>query len=562
VGKQISDGVQPVEKNAEDYIVYDTPVPDLLLQNTTPEHVRKTIKNFKPKNSNDAQGVSTKMIKLISDEISVPLAHIFNLSLSMGVFPTKLKLCRVVPIFKAGNNMDCDNYRPISLLSSISKILEKIVAEKLVQHLTSNNLLYVHQYGFLPKKSTEHNLLHVLNYISQALNDGNYCIGVFIDLKKAFDVCSHPILLKKLEKMGVRGIALEWFKNYLSGRSQYVDLNGVKSDALSIDISVIQGSILGPILFLCYINDFYSATTLFSVLFADDTIGLGKGKKLDELTAYVNFELKKIANWFRSNKMAVNTSKTKFIVFRTRGKRIDPRECNLLFNTNEIGKPEDPSLIYEIKRIHNEGDEKNYKALGILLDEYLSFDDHISSLCAKISKSLYCINRIKNFVTKSALKMLYDAMIHSHIVYCINIYGCANLTSLQKLKIKQKEAIRIIANVGYREHTNPLFKNLKILPIDKLIKLFNLKFMHNFAHGRLPLSFADMWTTNRARNPNLELRNAEDLYVPAHKFASLKRLPYFLFPKIWNEANILKRNPSKCAFTRNMKIALLNEIPN
>jgi hypothetical protein len=137
--------------------------------------------------------------------------------------------------------------------------------------------------------------------------------------------------------------------------------------------------------------------------------------------------------------MAVNTSKTKFIVFRTRGKRIDPRDCNLLFNTNEIGKPEDPSLIYEIKRIHNEGDEKNYKALGILLDEYLSFDDDISQLCAKISKSLYCINRIKNFVTKTALKMLYFAMIHSHIVYCINIYGCANLTSLQQLKIKQKE---------------------------------------------------------------------------------------------------------------------------
>ncbi len=204
VGKQISDGVQPVEKKAEDYINYDTPVPDLLLQNTNPEHVRKTIKNFKPKNSNNAQGVSTKMIKHIADEISVPLAHIFNLSLSMGVFPTKLKLCRVVPIFKAGNNMECDNYRPISLLSSISKILEKIVSEKLVQHLTSNNLLYVHQYGFLPKKSTEHNLLHVVNYISQALNDGNYCTGVFIDLKKAFDVCSHPILLKKLEKMGVR----------------------------------------------------------------------------------------------------------------------------------------------------------------------------------------------------------------------------------------------------------------------------------------------------------------------------------------------------------------------
>jgi hypothetical protein len=251
VGQQIADGVEPVEKNAEEYVNYNRPVPNLLLQNTTPEHVYKTIKNFKPKNSNDAQGVSTKMIKLIGNEICIPLAHIFNLSLSTGVFPSKLKLCRVVPIFKAGNNMECDNYRPISLLSSISKVLEKIVAEKLVNHLITNDLLYLHQYGFLPKKSTEHNLLHVVNYISQALNDGNFCIGVFLDLKKAFDVCSHPILLKKLEKMGVRGTALSWFKNYLEGRSQYVDINGAKSDALSLEISVIQGSILGPILFLC-----------------------------------------------------------------------------------------------------------------------------------------------------------------------------------------------------------------------------------------------------------------------------------------------------------------------
>ncbi len=121
-----------------------------------------------------------------------------------------------------------------------------------------------------------------------------------------------------------------------------------------------------------------------------------------------------------------------------------------MFNTNEIGKTEDTNRIFEIKRIHNEGDEKSYKALGILLDEYLSFDEHISHLCAKISKSLYCINRLKNFVTKKSLKMLYDAMIHSHIVYCINVYGCANSTSLRRLIIKQKEAVRTISNVGYR----------------------------------------------------------------------------------------------------------------
>jgi ribonuclease P/MRP protein subunit RPP40 len=126
---------------------------------------------------------------------------------------------------------------------------------------------------------------------------------------KAFDVCSHKILLKKLEKMGIGGNSYAWFKNYLSGRTQLVDINGSRSEALNIDISVIQGSILGPILFLCYINDFYAATTLFSVLFADDTTGLGKGKNLRDLTTYMNSELQKIANWFRSNKMAINTTK-------------------------------------------------------------------------------------------------------------------------------------------------------------------------------------------------------------------------------------------------------------
>jgi hypothetical protein len=214
-----------VNKPAEDYVNYDRIVPDLQLQNTTPEHIKKIIRNLKPKLSSDAQGISTKMIKIVRNEIAIPLSHIFNLSLTSGDFPTKLKLCRVIPIFKAGNALECDNYRPISLLSSISKILEKIVAHRLVNHLISNDLLYAHQYGFLPNRSTEHNLMQIMNYVSQALNEGNYCIAVFLDLRKAFDVCDHEILLKKLEKMGIRGIAYTWFKNYLAGRSQFVDIN-------------------------------------------------------------------------------------------------------------------------------------------------------------------------------------------------------------------------------------------------------------------------------------------------------------------------------------------------
>jgi hypothetical protein len=152
--------------------------------------------------------------------------------------------------------LDVDNYRPINLLSSISKVLEKIVAEKLIYHLLSNDLIYQHQYGFLPKKSTEHNLLHIVNFITNALNEGMYCLGVFLDLRKAFDVCSHDILLKKLKKMGILGTTHKWFTSYSTNRAQCVDIAGTFSDLIDLDISVIQGSTLGPILFLCYIINF------------------------------------------------------------------------------------------------------------------------------------------------------------------------------------------------------------------------------------------------------------------------------------------------------------------
>jgi hypothetical protein len=258
--------------------------------------------------------------------------------------------------------------------------------------------------------------------------------------------------------------------------------------------------------------------------------------------------------------MAVNTSKTKFIVFRTRGKRVDPAECILVFNSNEIGQIENPDLIVPITTVHSDGKEKSFKLLGVLFDEYLSFDAHVTSLCAKISKSLFCLNRIKNFVTPDAMKMLYFAMVHSHIVYCLNIYSCANVTTLKPLKLKQKEAIRIVCNVGYREHTGPLFKRLGILPFDDLITYSQLKFMHGFSHGKLPISFNESCVLNRVRNPDLALRNAENLYVPAHHFATTKRFPLFTFPRVWNEANVIKYNPSQRVFLKYIKSAMLNSI--
>lgn len=287
---------------------------------------------------------------------------------------------------------------------------------------------------------------------------------------------------------------------------------------------------------------------------------MAKGKNLKDLTNYVNSELQKVANWFLANKMAVNTSKTKFIVFRTHGKKINNEDCILLFNSNEIGKETNNSLIFPIDRIHNAGNERSFKLLGVMFDEFLSFDDHINAICTKLSKSLFCIRRIKNFINQDCLKMLYFAMVHSHIVYCLNIYSCANTTSLQKIRTKQKEAIRVVCNAPYRAHTAPLFKQLQILPLDDLIKYTSLKFMHNFMNQKLPFSFNEIWILNRQRNIERNLRNADDLFVPAHHFATVKRFPLYNFPRVWNNEPDRKLIPSLSIYLKAVKKSLLDSI--
>ena len=243
---------------------------------------------------------------------------------------------------------------------------------------------------------------------------------------------------------------MKWFKSYLSDRRQIVDVNGCKSKQEDIDMSVIQGSILlGPILFLIYIDDLPFSSLLETFMFADDTQGLKAGKNLPELIDNVNLELKKWAQWFRTNKMAVNFNKTKFIIFHTRGKKVDLDGKKIIFDNNDPSSPFNPDLVCELERIHNnhtDPSSRSYKLLGILLDEHLTFLNHIDYLKSKLSKALFCINRIKNFLPQKTLSTIYQSLFHSHLLFCPLIVNSASKSNIKKNFIMQKKAIRSITN--------------------------------------------------------------------------------------------------------------------
>jgi hypothetical protein len=226
-----------------------------------------------------------------------------------------MKIAKVVPIFKSGDRRCMDNYRPISLLSIFSKILEKVVCNRLCTFLETNNILSGAQFGFRPGHSTVHPMVHLVNHVSKALNNKEHSIAIFCDLRKAFDSCDHGILLKKLSRVGIRGNTLAWFKDYLSNRHQFVTVSGFNSSLRVIRLGVPQGSILGPILFLLYINDLPLNSLLNDFLFADDTTLLASGPDLPELIEFVNSEFHKICTYFRQNKLVLHPAKTQFVLF-------------------------------------------------------------------------------------------------------------------------------------------------------------------------------------------------------------------------------------------------------
>jgi hypothetical protein len=474
-----------------------------------------------------------------------------------GVVPSQLKIAKIIPIFKSGDRTLMDNYRPISLLNNFSKILEKVVYLRLSEYAESNNIITSSQFGFRKNHSTIHPLIHFVNDVSSALNKKHHAISIFCDLRKAFDTVDHHILLKKLKKIGVRGVELEWFKSYLHDRKQFVFINGKCSPLLTILLGVPKGSILGPLLFLLYINDLPEASSLICSLFADDTKLFASGPDIFELSNFVNSEFQKVVQFFRCHKLALHPSKTQFLLF-TNSPAVRANPPRIFINNNDVGSPNVEQFMIEIPNVNLNSDTPALKFLGVFFDPLLNFKFHIKYVTNKLSRALYFLRTAKNNLTFAARKSLYYSLFHSNVIYGIHVWSCATPSSYSCIFLKQKLAIRIVHNAPYNSHTEPLFKNARVLPLSYFIEFFILQFVQQFTQGFLPISFNNTWVSNAIRRQDefqVSLRNDDDINIPFARTAQTERFPLTKFPKMWhnfpNENIKFQRN--KLIFNEELK---------
>ena len=447
---------------------------------TTTQEIESVIQGLKV-TSPGHDKIDVRVVKRCCTIISPFLEYVINRSFNEGIFPKSLQISHVIPIFKKGDKSSYSNYRPISLLPCFSKIFEKLMVKRLMDYLTNNSLLCEHQYGFRPKYNTELAVQQLCQHIYDAIDNKLYQLTIFCDLTKAFDTLSHPILLDKLNNYGISGTANNWFKSYLSHRQQYTDFKNTTSSYCNISYGVPQGSILGPLLFLIYVNDLTNASKKFDyLLYADDTTLFITGNNITEIKNVANEEMVHIANWFKSNKLTLNINKTFFMVSHSI-MSITP-QIDLNFNG------------FSLKQVNE------IKFLGITIDNTLKWRSHINEIRTKLSKIIGVTYKIRDYLNTDNLKQIYFSLAYPHLLYCCAVWGGACKTFIESLFVSQKKMMRAMYFQQRFDHTNHLFRDNNLLKLIDIIELQTILFVHS-AINLFPLdcNFQFISRNNRTR---------------------------------------------------------------
>jgi hypothetical protein len=483
-----------------------------------PDEILKIISRLKPKTSCGDDGLSLKILKVIKTPISKAMSVIINQSFKTGIFPTSLKLAKVIPLFKKLDPSMFDNYRPISLLPSLSKIIEKVVHKQIYEYFHQHKLFYQLQHGFRPLHSTETATVSFIDMILNHLDNDKLPFSIFIDLSKAFDTLNHHILLHKLNYYGIQEISLQWFESYLSHRPQYVDYKGTRSTTKYLSVGVPQGSVLGPLLFLIYVNDINTVSSMFNcLLYADDTT-LTSTISVPEINSIpipsINDELDKIFLWMCSNRLSLNVSKTKCMIFHSPQRKVsDNILSGLKMNNTHLTST------------------REFNFLGTTITSTVSWKVHCSNICKKLSRIIGILKRLQNTVPTYVLLSIYNSMFVPYLYHSILLWGHCPY----RIPSLQRKALRIVFKKKYKSHTNLLFKQYSLLKFEDMYKISCLKFYYKYINNMIPDCLSNMFSSEplpqiynlRHRTPRLQTTKKE--------FTS-KCIRYML-PKLLNETD-------------------------
>ena len=412
------------------------------------DDVRSALLNLKK--GPGADGLTPGFLREAIDSITEPLTSIFNRCLAEGVFPDNLKIARVLPLFKDGDQSIPGNYRPISLLNAISKAFEHLIVDRIIAFLERHGILSHFQFGFQRRKSAVHAILLLIHKIRNTVDSGRFGCGIFLDLKKAFDTVDYDILFMKLEIIGFTGPALQLIRSYLSDRSQFIEAVGHKSDYCDLSLGVPQGSVLGPLLFLLYINDMPLVSNFSTVLFADDACLYCENSDLFALNTSVSAEMEKVYEWLIANKLSLNLVKTKYVIFTTAAKQLQTATFQIAIRGSVIERS--PSMRY----------------LGVVIDQCLTFKPHIAQLRSRLSRNVGLFWKLRRVCGRKLLIQLYYVLIDSLLSYA-NIIWCATYPSSTKpLYLLQKKALKILSYVHPKQPGSHLFQRYGVLSVYQL----------------------------------------------------------------------------------------------